>query len=155
MGKWTLRLICTSVVVVLLAGSAMAVPPNGSQLAQVYTPKLERILTENIMPFWFDKSLDTVHGGYTINFGNWRAVVLVVALGPGTKTIVTQARMVWLFSRMASAGYRQEESLKAAELGYRFLKDKMWDPNAGGFYWEVDATGDKKISPDKHLYGQL
>ena len=24
----------------------------------------------------------------------------------------------------------------------------------GGFYWEVDATGQKKLLPRKHLYGQ-
>ncbi len=24
----------------------------------------------------------------------------------------------------------------------------------GGFYWEVDVTGDKKLQRNKHLYGQ-
>ena len=35
-----------------------------------------------------------------------------------------------------------------------FLKEKMWDAKNGGFYWEVDATGNQKLKPRKHLYGQ-
>ena len=68
--------------------------------------------------------------------------------------IVTQARQVWLFSRLARAGYEPRKNLEAAQLGYRFLTDKMWDPKNGGFYWEVDATGNEKLKPNKHLYGQ-
>jgi mannobiose 2-epimerase len=30
----------------------------------------------------------------------------------------------------------------------------MWDPVHGGFYWEVDVTGNQKTRPNKHLYGQ-
>ncbi|MEJ2327677.1 MAG: hypothetical protein P8Y25_13075, partial [Chromatiaceae bacterium] len=33
------------------------------------------------------------------------------------------------------------EYLDAADVGYRFLKEKMWDAKNGGFYWEDDATG--------------
>jgi cellobiose epimerase len=62
--------------------------------------------------------------------------------------------MVWLFSRLARAGYKKAEYLDAAALGFRFLKDKIWDPNYGGFYWEVDPTGDRQLRSDKHLYGQ-
>ena len=117
--------------------------------ADTYVPRLEKILTENIAPFWYEKSLDREHGGYIINFGRDGQ-----PRGAGTKMIVTQARTVWLFARMARAGYRRQEYLDAAEVGYRFLKDKMWDSANGGFYWEVDATGDQKLKPDKHLYGQ-
>jgi mannobiose 2-epimerase len=61
---------------------------------------------------------------------------------------------VWLFSRLARAGYEPRKNLEAALLGYRFLTDKMWDLKNGGFYWEVDATGNQKLKPNKHLYGQ-
>src|SRR5258707_4224979 len=30
----------------------------------------------------------------------------------------------------------------------------MWDQKNGGFYWEVDVTGQRKLMPGKHLYGQ-
>ena len=114
-----------------------------------YIPKLEKNLKENIAAFWLSKSLDLANGGYTINFGPKGE-----PKGPGTKMIVTQARTVWLFSRLVRAGYGGPEHLKAAEHGYRFLKEKMWDAKNGGFYWEVDATGNQKLKPRKHLYGQ-
>ncbi|HEV8132132.1 MAG TPA: AGE family epimerase/isomerase [Acidobacteriota bacterium] len=139
---------------VLNAGSELrgptAVPQSDVRnRAATYIPKLEKILKENIASFWYTKSLDHRNGGYVINFGPHGE-----SKGGGTKMIVTQARTVWLFSRMARAGYGGKEYLDAAEWGYRFLKEKMWDAKNGGFYWEVDATGDKKLKPRKHLYGQ-
>ncbi len=114
-----------------------------------YIPRLEKILTQNIVPFWHEKSLDRMHGGYVINFGPRSE-----PRTEGTKMIVTQARTVWFFARMARAGRDAKRNLEAAEHGYRFLKEKMWDSTNGGFYWEVDASGDRKIRPRKHLYGQ-
>jgi mannobiose 2-epimerase len=61
---------------------------------------------------------------------------------------------MWLFARLARAGYGGVEYIEAAEHGYRFLKEKMWDAENGGFYWEVDAAGNEKLQPRKHLYGQ-
>ena len=136
--------------ITLLAGrSAICATSRRAQLAEEYVPRVEKILTQNIAPFWHNKSLDRDNGGYIINFG-----LHGEPMGPGTKMIVTQARMVWLFSRMARAGYKRQEYLDAADLGYRFLKEKMWDPNNGGFFWEVDVTGNQKLKADKHLYGQ-
>jgi mannobiose 2-epimerase len=55
---------------------------------------------------------------------------------------------------MARAGYGDAKHLEAAAWGYRFLTEKMWDRQHGGFYWEVDASGDRKLKSGKHLYGQ-
>lgn len=120
-----------------------------TELAKEYIPKLEKMLKENIAEFWLTKSIDTENGGYIINMdaqGN-------VKQG-GTKMIVTQARTLWLFSRMIRAGYDSDEILKAAEHGYKFLTEKMWDSEKGGFAWEVDATGNQRRQPLKHMYGQ-
>ncbi|HEU4387281.1 MAG TPA: AGE family epimerase/isomerase [Blastocatellia bacterium] len=136
-----------------LAGVILVTATAGAQdkrtPAKTHIPRLERILNENILPFWFSKSLDRANGGYTINFGPKGE-----PKGPGTKMIVTQSRMLWLFSRMARAGIQTKEALDAADLGYRFLTEKMWDRKNGGFYWEVDAAGTTKLSPKKHMYGQ-
>jgi len=135
-----------------LAALAFAASPIAAQesgLSARYTPRLEKILAENIAPFWLAKSLDRENGGYIINFGPASE-----PRGAGTKALVTQARMVWYFARMARAGRDVPQNLAAAETGYRFLKEKMWDAKNGGFYWEVDPTGDRKLLPRKHLYGQ-
>jgi mannobiose 2-epimerase len=111
--------------------------------------RLRKILNRNIAPFWYPRCLDRENGGYRLNFGpsgEQRSLQ--------NKMIVTQARMLWYFSRMARAGYAGKEYLEAADLGYRFLRDRMWDEENGGFYWQVDAGGEKVLTPQKHLYGQ-
>ena len=149
--KFKLFRLCPVVVVTMLLAACPKLYAVHAQTgsAKTYIPRLGKILNENIVPFWRDKSLDLEHGGYTINFGPKSQ------LKPGgTKMIVTQARTMWFFSRLARAGYDEKKNLKAAELGYRFLKEKMWDAKNEGFYWEVDAAGDKKLKAKKHLYGQ-
>lgn len=110
---------------------------------------LERILTENIIPFWYPKVIDFEDRGYRLNHdlkGNWR--------GPANKHLVTQARTLWFFSRLARTEYGTTEHLDAARQGYEFLRDRMCDKQFGGFYWEVDSSGNTATKPDKHLYGQ-
>jgi mannose/cellobiose epimerase-like protein (N-acyl-D-glucosamine 2-epimerase family) len=110
---------------------------------------IERILTENIVPFWYPETLDRENGGYRLNHdaqGKWR--------GPANKFLVTQARQVWFFARLARSPYGKPEHLDAARHGFAFLRDHMWDAEHGGFFWEVDAAGSKPTLPHKHLYGQ-
>lgn len=122
---------------------------NDKILAETYIPKLEKMLNENIASFWLSKSPDYENGGYIISFDSKGE------LKPGSaKMIVSQARTLWLFSRLIRAGYDGQKYQKAAETGYKFLTEKMWDQQNGGFFWEVDVTGDKKLQPRKHLYGQ-
>ena len=115
-----------------------------------YIPELEKTLNENILAFWHPRAIDTIHGGYKINFGPAGE-----DRGDANKMLVTQARTVWLFARAARAGYGdRKQLLDAAGHGYKFLTTKMWDANNGGFAWEVDPSGAKRTMPKKHLYGQ-
>lgn len=124
---------------------AQQLPPSAASHRQ----KMEKALRSNITDFWYPRTLDRTNGGYTIHAGpNGEPK------GPGTKGIVTQARMVWFYAKLARTGYRKEDMLVAADIGFRFLRDRMWDRQHGGFYWEVDATGTQRIKPKKHLYGQ-
>ncbi|HYP07045.1 MAG TPA: AGE family epimerase/isomerase, partial [Bryobacteraceae bacterium] len=111
---------------------------------------MERNLKENIIPFWLSKSIDKTDGGYLLGHD----IKGLPQGNPPNKGIVTQARMVWFFSRLAREGYTPTQTLPAAEHGFRFLRDKMWDKVNGGFFWEVDVTGARQIQPGKHLYGQ-
>lgn len=119
-----------------------------SELASSYLPKLERNLTEQILDFWHPRCLDDEHGGYLLHYDRDGS-----ATGDDTKMIVTQARMVWFFSRLAREGYGSGEYLDAAETGYEFLVSEFWDADHEGFYWEVERSGDV-LKPNKHLYGQ-
>jgi cellobiose epimerase len=129
-------------IALLLASAAAAQNPAA------LIPEMEKTLKENILGFWLPRSIDRENGGYIINFGPQGE-----ARGPGNRTLVTQSRMVWFFARTARAGYGGQELLDAANHGYIYLREKMWDPRHGGFYWEVNPRG-QPTRDAKHLYGQ-
>jgi len=110
--------------------------------------RLGRILTQNIIPFWYPASIDGEKDGYYLNHD-----VHGKPMGEGTKMIVTQARMVWFFSELFNTGWGGREFLGAAQHGYHFLRDRMWDTENGGFLWEVDSEGNP-LRVNKHMYGQ-
>jgi len=110
---------------------------------------LERILLQNILPFWYPGVIDWNEGGYRLNHdvnGRWS--------GRANKGVVTQARTVWFFSRLVNSSFGRPEYLAAASHGYEFLQDRMWDKEFGGFYWEVDPAGHTATISEKRMYGQ-
>jgi len=128
--------------------SAVSYRPMHSDLLQS-KETLERLLIENILSFWYPQVIDSKEGGFRLNHdiqGKWK--------GPANKHLVTQARTLWFFSRLAKTEHGKNEHLEAARHGYEFLSDRMWDNEFGGFYWEVDSSGNIVTKPDKHLYGQ-
>ena len=112
-------------------------------------PSIEKNLSQAVIAFWYPKSIDREDGGYLIDFDAHGAFK-----GEGPKMIVTQARMLWLSSRLIREGRGGGQMREAARQGYRFLMDHMWDREHGGFYWEVDRAGRRVVAPHKHLYGQ-
>jgi cellobiose epimerase len=143
-------------LLLLAASMTTLLPTNMSTPAEdspvdlrQHLAELRRNLDEAVVPFWYPRSLDRTHGGFLLAFdGEGRRTA------EAPKMIVTQARMVWLSARLARAGHRPDEMREAARHGFRFLADRMWDGEHGGFYWEVDETGTKVVQPHKHLYGQ-
>jgi mannobiose 2-epimerase len=139
--KWALTLA--------ILGAQISLPaqqPIPSEIGH----EMRKALDENIHRFWYPKSIDTKLGGYQLHFGPDGS-----SKGDGPKGIVTQARMLWYFARMARAGYGgRTANIKAADHGYQFLIQKMWNPRHGGFAWEVDASGAAKTKPRIHMYGQ-
>ena len=107
-------------------------------------------LQKEIIPFWLNNSIDKEYGGYITSFdenGHFD--------GNGIKNIVTQARMVWGFSRlMPYASDEDKPRMKeAAEYGKRFLIDRFWDKEYGGYYWLLNRDG--SVHDDSKLtYGE-
>ncbi len=110
---------------------------------------LEKILTENILPFWYPATIDRDGGGYRLNHdakGQW--------IGENhNKQLVSQARVLWFFARVMNTPYASPHYADAAHHGFELLRDTFWDDEFGGFFWEV-APGRCPTKPDKHLYGQ-
>ena len=110
--------------------------------------RLERLLLQNLLPFWGTGILDR-QGGYRLNHdvrGRW--------LGPAPKALVTQTRTLWFFSRLLRSRYGTSEHAQFARHGFAFLEQHMRDANYGGFYWEVCADGSAPTNDAKNLYGQ-
>lgn len=130
------------------AAQAAAPAASAADLAALI-PALERNLRENVIPFWFPRVVDSEHGGYLVHNGPDGQ-----PLPGGTKMIVTQARTLWLASRLMRSRYAVPGLREAADAGFAFLRDRMWDREHGGFYWSVDRTATRVLEPAKHLYGQ-
>ena len=147
----TIRLCCAVFAASLLCSCAAPsrIKQPGRDAVLAAKQRIDRILAKNVVPFWFPGVLDTEHGGYKLNHA-----VTGAYLGPADKHLVTQARTVWFFARLSRSAYGTKAHLDAATHGYKFLRDRMWDDEFGGFYWAVDATGAHARLTDKHLYGQ-
>jgi len=102
---------------------------------------------KNLLDKWYPKSIDTLYGGFLSTF--------TYDFNPGEdqdKMIVTQARHVWSNAK-ASEFYPSVAYYKpAAQHGFYFLRDVMWDKTYGGFYTLVDRQGHPK-STGKEAYG--
>jgi mannobiose 2-epimerase len=142
-----------ALVMALTAGAgvpaAAAGPGADSAGLKALAPAIRRNLEQAIVRFWYPRSIDRVRGGYVLAFDETGA-----STGTPDKMIVSQARMVWLFARLARSGYRVAEMRAAAAQGFRFLADRMWDAEHGGFYWKVDATGTRVTDDGKYIYGE-
>ena len=121
---------------------------TGARLAAL-APAVRKNLEQAVIPFWYPQSIDREHGGFILAFARNGHPT-----GRPAKRIVSQARMVWTYARLARSGYRPADMLPAATQGFRFLADHMWDRELGGFYWEVDATGETVTDPEKYMYGE-
>ncbi|MGD1890791.1 MAG: AGE family epimerase/isomerase [Cyclobacteriaceae bacterium] len=107
---------------------------------------------DDVLKSWYPRSLDTTHGGYLANWTyDWE-------MAPQqNKMIVTQARHLWTTSKVLKDEPQNPLNQQATELGFRFLKDKMWDAKQGGFYWLVNREGQPIFNGEgkyKRIYGQ-
>jgi len=143
-----LLLVPVSFAAVLSLMPSVSARSTDARLAAL-APAVRKNLEQAIIPFWYPQSIDREHGGFVLAFDRTGQPT-----GRPAKMIVSQARMVWTFARLARLGYRPSEMLPAATQGFRFLADRMWDRELGGFYWEVDATGETVTDPEKYMYGQ-
>ena len=109
---------------------------------------VRRSLRHELLAAWYPRAIDREFGGFLSQFEHdWKAS------GAQDKMIVTQARHVWTTARAAQV-FPADTMLRAATAhGYRFLRDRMWDREHGGFYWLVTRDGTPR-SEDGRLLKQ-
>ncbi len=101
---------------------------------------------------WYPRCVDKERGGFHTKIGrDW------TVLPYDTKGIVSQARMAWTAAEVAFRRAEWKDRFEpAARHGADFLRDKMWDAECGGFFWDIAADGSASKENDKmkHVYGQ-
>lgn len=97
---------------------------------------------------WFPRSIDRQHGGFLCDFDDrWRPS------GPHHKMLEFQARQTLAAARGATGSPHAAVLREAAEHGFRYLKDTMWDHTHGGWYHMLDRTGKPLEGATKHGHG--
>ena len=105
-------------------------------------------LMEELLPFWLTRCVDDRHGGFITHFDKDGHDT-----GEDEKSLIAQSRLTYSMSLAHRAGFGDGRCADLAAHGVEYLLDRMWDQEAGGFFWMTDRksglTIDKKI-----LYGQ-
>jgi cellobiose epimerase len=120
--------------------------PTDKELALEF----KEALFDKLLFVWYPRIVDEENGGYYTNFSfDWKL------MPEQNKMIVSQARDLWTACKAAERFPDYPRYKNAADHGFRFLRDFMWDKKNGGFNWEVSQTGEKRNdSPQyKKSYG--
>ena len=97
-------------------------------------------LLGNVLPFWLEHSQDTKFGGYYTCLNRDGSVY------DKDKFIWLQGREVWMFAMLYNKLAKNEEWLKCAEQGARFLMKYGHTPDYD-FYFSLTREGKPVIQP--------
>jgi len=104
-------------------------------------------LVRELLPFWLERCRDPQGGGFLTHFDADGKPT-----GETEKSLIAQTRTVYTMASAHRAGYGDGACAEFARHGVDFLLDKMWDKDAGGFFWMTDRAGD--VTADKKIvYG--
>jgi mannobiose 2-epimerase len=108
--------------------------------------RIENELRGNILPFWMARVADP-NGGF---YGRIDSDLTV--RNEVERSAVVNARILWTFSA-AYRAYGQHAYAATARRAYETLRGAFRDPEHGGVYWSVDASG-RPVNDRKHVYAQ-
>jgi mannobiose 2-epimerase len=101
-------------------------------------------LQHSVLQFWIDHALDKEYGGLLGQLNREG-----MPTGPGDKSVVLISRSLWSFSE-AYRRYPDPAYQKMAAECLKFLREKMWDKQRGGYYFMVSREG-KVVDSTKQL----
>jgi mannobiose 2-epimerase len=104
-------------------------------------------LEANLLPFWRERSLDHVHGGF---IGEMAGDGTVRDDAP--RGLILNARLLWTFSAL-SRELGDERDLALARRAFDVLEGRFRDREHGGYVWRIDADG-RPLDRSKKTYGQ-
>jgi len=102
----------------------------------------------NHLDDWFPRIVDLENGGYSTNFEyNWERST------DQQKMLVTQSRDLWTASKAAQLFPANEVYKNAADHGFKFITEQMWDSIGGGFDLYFQPDKNLQQTPYKLIYG--
>lgn len=119
-------------LMVLIPSFAFSQKVNQETIAD----EIETSLHAQLLDKWYPLSVDREHGGYLSNFS-----YEFLPEERQEKMIVSQARHFWSTSKASIYFPEKEHYIENAKHGFRFLKDKFWDKEFGGFFTLLDQAG--------------
>ncbi len=99
---------------------------------------------QQTLQFWVDHSVDTEYGGLLGRLDQQGK-----PLAPGNKSVVLESRAMWSFAE-AYRRFPDPAYQRLASACLKFLREKMWDKEHGGYYFLVSREG-RVIDDTKQL----
>ena len=110
--------------------------------------EMKTVLLDKILHKWYPTIIDSVNGGFYTNFSyDWKRMPFQ------EKMIVTQARDIWTACKGAERFPNDKRYLSAAEHGFNFLSNTMWDKSEGGFFTYANQKSITSTWDCKNTYG--
>src|SRR5215472_1497880 len=147
-----LRLRKTFVLVSLSIcwSSVSALAQMKGAAAQVCAVVFRETLQHSVLQFWIDHAVDLQYGGILGRLDRQG-----LPTDYGNKSVVLISRSMWSFSE-AYRRYPDPAYQKVAAECLKFLRDKMWDREHGGYYFMVTRDGNivdstKQLNPMSYV----
>lgn len=115
------------------------------ELLNKLVKEFSRDLTENILPYWMHKMVDTQQGGF---YGQIDGREQLHQDAP--KGAVLNARILWTFSAAYSL-LKDPAYLEIAKRAKTYIIDHFIDEKYGGVYWSLHADG-SPLDTKKQIY---
>jgi len=112
-----------------------------------FIESVQEELSNNLLPFWLQKSMDTEHGGFVGWMSNEGIIDTV-----SPKGLILNTRLLWTFSALYRFN-KDERCRDMARRTYDYLQTYFWDLQYGGAFWQVDYQGNL-LDDSKKIYGQ-
>ncbi len=103
-------------------------------------------LLEDIVPFWFPRSVDREHGGY------FTCLNRDGSLMQSDKAVWFQGRMAWMLATLYDRMERREQWLADARSGVEFLSRHCFDAD-GRMFYSVTAEG-RPLRKRRYLFSE-
>ena len=132
-----MRLFFSAVLVITLAISCNTPAPSSEKESPTLNHSKEEVAAElnTLLNTWYPRIIDTINGGYWTNFEyDW------TFSKEQPKMLVTQARGLWTAARAAAQFPDNPVFKKAADHGFAFLTQHMWDTEHGGYHLYYAST---------------